>query len=144
MIVKYEPAVFNSLMHFNQAKMLVGDLTESISKLGEVIKKFNLNFAGVALLHKHFDITEDEVLVENEADSTSEVYPKPVADYEEGSLTPYMWKVTETGKLAPLEFTSSKDQKISTRIEEVCSSVQFLKEFSALVKELQVIHFFSN
>lgn len=138
MFAAYQPTTFNSLPHFNIAKKCVDNLSGAIEKLGGVIKKHNLSHAGVALLHKHFDITHDEILVESEADTTSELSPSDIKLHAEGSLTPYMWKVTEDGKFAPVEFTCTVEEKIVNRIKEVQTSDQFLKEFIAMAKELKV------
>lgn len=141
MFAVYNPVAFNELPHFNKAKTRVGDLAESINRLGAVIKKYNLQYAGVALLHKHFDITDEEILVENETDTKSELSPTSTKMYEEGTLNSYMWKVTGNGKFAPLEFTASRDEKIINRIDEIRKNSEFLQEFGSLVRELKMDNF---
>lgn len=62
---------------------------------------------GVTLLHSHFDLDEDEVLVErvNPTMRTLSTSPERVSDDERGRLVPTSWRLDlEGGTPVPLQF----------------------------------------
>ncbi len=127
---------FEQLPHFDEAKLELPSLDEKIQILGEVITKHNIPHAGVALLHKHFDLNDNERLVEmSPTDHVSEI--KASQEYE--SALPYLWRYDDNGWY-PLEFTAMIDDEFMSRTATVISNTAFLEEFATALISLEVFH----
>jgi hypothetical protein len=111
-VQSYDPDVFDRLNLFRTAKTLLSRHKGSISDLGGVIIDHKLhNVFGVSLLHKHFDLHHDEVLVRNIDSARRIAHSGPVSRHVEA--VPYLWKaLRDPGgrlRLAPLEFVRRHD-----------------------------------
>ncbi|TAF50707.1 MAG: glycerol-3-phosphate ABC transporter substrate-binding protein [Oscillatoriales cyanobacterium] len=106
MLTSYKPDVFDTLEHFFTARDLLEQAQDNMTELGAIIRSHGLQKqVGICLLHKHFDLSDNERLVE-EFDGNN-AYVKPTAEY--GDAIPYMWKVEQnqaSGEWVwfPLEF----------------------------------------
>lgn len=104
---KYSPAAFACLNDFESSKQLLLQNQQHIEKLGEVIRTFGFErHLGVCLLHKHFDLASDEVLVERIESKSSIIKPGPLSMKRDA--LPYMWCLANfddnTKRWVPLEF----------------------------------------
>lgn len=73
------PLVHNSLEHGDTVEPLKDDERQCLEELRTVLQKHGkLNRFGVTLLHKHFDLSEDEILVENVDEQTRTQIIKPM------------------------------------------------------------------
>jgi hypothetical protein len=108
----YNPDVFDRLNLFRTAKTLLSRHKGSIGDLGGVIIDHQLHHIfGVSLLHKHFDLHPDEILVRNIDIARRTAHSGPVSRHAEA--VPYLWKaLRDSGgrlRFAPLEFVRSRD-----------------------------------
>lgn len=75
-----------------------------MAEIKEVLKKFGkLDRFGITLLHKHFDLTDDEILVESidEVNRVQVIRPmkKEEADKLDGELLETMWSLQDNSTL---------------------------------------------
>ncbi|WP_293338838.1 glycerol-3-phosphate ABC transporter substrate-binding protein [Microcoleus sp. CAWBG58] len=140
MLTSYKPDVFDSLDHFFTARDLLEQAQDNMTELGAIIRSHGLQKqVGICLLHKHFDLSDNERLVE-EFDGNN-AYVKPTADY--GDAIPYMWKVEQnqaSGELVwfPLEFVRVTEA-VSAAVERsaaVVNNSEFLHEIAGKLSEL--------
>jgi hypothetical protein len=74
---------------------------DCLAEVCEVLKKHGkLERFGVSLLHQHFDLAADEVLVEDNDAQTRVLTIKPVKQEETGHTMETMWKFVD-GKHVP-------------------------------------------
>ncbi len=72
-----------------------GDL-ECMAEVREVLKKHGKRERfGVALLHKHFEMTDGEVLLEDTDDEARELNIKPVQREAAGKSVPTVWMLLD-------------------------------------------------
>lgn len=65
-----------------------------LSEVREVLKKYNKRSRfGVALLHKHFDVKSDEILVEYTNKQERTLTIKPVKRDQAGSIIETIWEI---------------------------------------------------
>ncbi|MEG4799182.1 glycerol-3-phosphate ABC transporter substrate-binding protein [Microcoleus sp. ARI1-B5] len=140
MLTSYKRDVFDSLEHFFTARDLLEQAQDNMTELGAVIRRHGLQKqVGICLLHKHFDLWDNERLVE-EFDGNN-AYVKPTAEYSDA--IPYMWKVEQnqvSGEWVwfPLEFVRVTEA-VSPAVERsaaVVSNSEFLNEIAAKLSEL--------
>jgi hypothetical protein len=111
-VQSYDPNVFDRLNLFRTAKTLLSRHRGTIRELGAVILDHQVhNIFGVSLLHKHFDLHDDEILVRNIDIARRSAHSGPVSRHAEA--VPYIWKaVRDPGgrlRFAPLEFVRKRD-----------------------------------
>lgn len=129
---------FNNLPHYNDAKLFVPSSEALIYQyFYPLIKKHGLSsLVSVCLLHKHFDLNDGEVLLENINSDESAISPQNSSV----SSTPYMWKA-EGNEFVPLEFLEYSPE-LAAKIKRVECAPAFLEEFYQLLIQLKV-HFIS-
>ena len=102
----YDARVFQRLNEFHLARDYLEDKRESLTELGDVICRHGLHQrVGVSLLHKHFEISENELVVREFDRNVS--YIKPWNIDQLSSPVPYLWKAQISNGRAlyyPLEF----------------------------------------
>ncbi len=146
MLTAYTPEVFNGLEEFFSIKEKLEEVKENLTELGQVIRRYDLQKkVGICLLHKHFDLSPNERLVEEFQGNNS--YIKPTTDYEEA--IPYMWKVerdSTSGQWVwfPLEFVRGAEaaQTTAERSEAVLNNHEFMSEIAAKLSELGLTSIF--
>ncbi|KAL2694906.1 hypothetical protein Neosp_001495 [[Neocosmospora] mangrovei] len=96
---------------------------------------------GVALVHRHFNLGDDEILVD--VNGTSTPWQKPSPDDKTGSLRrydrsirPQSWTVDRDGHLMPYEFFLDEDSSGADEMQSVDPA--FLAEFLALLTNLKL------
>ena len=92
---------------------------------------------GVAMLHKHFPLSADEILVEQPCDDKSFVRPVNLSETDVSKLLPYMFKVRETSSgfvLVPLEFAPMELVDNATLVS-LANNTAFINEFGKLIKD---------
>src|SRR5215207_11719033 len=102
----YQSDVFQGLDAFHLAKRSLAKQEQCITLLGDVICDHNMQkHVGVSLLHKHFSISSDEIVVKRFVDNVAYIEPHKI-DIIEDEL-PYIWRVKIDGNMAlyyPTEF----------------------------------------
>lgn len=94
--------MFNNLPLFQDAKKEIAFLKPAISEIGDIICKNNLeNIVGVNLLHRHFSLNTNEILVKTINNNHAEIVP---SDSNE-RCAPYLFKV-EDNCFIPTEYIS--------------------------------------
>tara|TARA_R110000850_G_scaffold277120_1_gene423041 strand:- start:20442 stop:20819 length:378 start_codon:yes stop_codon:yes gene_type:complete len=104
------PLVHNRLKDINAVQRLSSNDTACISEIKSVLKKYqNQNKFGITLLHKHFDISEDEIMVES-------------IDVENRVLTTRPVKLKEAQKTSLVQtvWCFSNDPILNKNCESVC------------------------
>ncbi|MEG4111251.1 MULTISPECIES: glycerol-3-phosphate ABC transporter substrate-binding protein [unclassified Microcoleus] len=146
MLTSYKPDVFDSLEHFFTARDLLEQAQDNMTELGAIIRSYGLQKqVGICLLHKHFDLADNERLVE-EFDGHN-AYVKPTAEY--GDAIPYMWKVEKdraSGNWVwfPLEFVRVSEAVSAAikRSEAVVNNSEFLNEIAGKLSDLGMTDMF--
>ena len=143
----YDAGVFQRLNEFHVARDRLAEYRESLAELGDVICLHGLHpRLGVSLLHKHFDISDDEIVVREFVSNVSYIRPWKVDRLS--SPVPYLWKAEiSDGRAAyyPLEFCDYPDQlKADARydVDLLKASPAFLTAFAILWATLGLIEIF--
>lgn len=125
--------IFNNLPHYNEAKLSVSSSEGLIyQNFSPLIKKYGLSdLVSLCLLHKHFDLKDGEVLLENMNGVESVISPQ-----KSSTCVPYMWKAGRNA-FVPLEFVEYSPE-IAVKVEKVETASAFLQEFFQLLVELKV------
>lgn len=143
MLCSYSVNEFVALPHYQLAKHKVGlsEVKTAIDELGNIIVLHGLESqVGVCLLHKHFDIDNDEILLETAYDNISKLLPVS-RDTVQNDVLAYMWKMNNNKTWSPLEFTYSTQQMRDT-FKKVMKNEIFLQEIGETMLKLQVTHIF--
>jgi hypothetical protein len=141
-LLQYDADIFCRLNQFHDAKELLAEHESSITRLGDVICDYNLErHVGVNLLHKHFEISGDELVLREFIGNVAYMKPAKVGECQD--VIPYLWKLG-TGRFGegyyPLEFVqyaSSNDRAFAcAEVEKVSQSHEFLADMASKLKEL--------
>ena len=145
MLTAYKPEVFDQLDTFETARDRLETTKDNLPTLGDVIRQHGLNQqVGISLLHKHFNLNNDERLVEEFADNHA--YIRPTTDSADS--LPYMWKLEQalSGEWSwvPLEFVRREDADatFSDRVAAVTQNQAFLNDLAAKLSELGMANLF--
>lgn len=96
---------------------------------------------GLAMLHKHFPLGKDEVLVEEPAGEKSLIAPRPASVLETGELLPYMFALEEgeggAFSLAPLEFAPRAIVNAGN-LAALLENTRFINELGSLARSYGV------
>ncbi|CAF2117448.1 unnamed protein product [Rotaria magnacalcarata] len=139
MLCDYDGETFSALHHYNDAKMFVNSdaVKVGIDELGKVITENGLETdVGVCLLHKHFDMSDDEILLEIPLDGASKLSPVNRAALK-SEILPYMWKMNKHSRWTPLEFTLST-KCMQSKLEKVMRNQAFIQEIGNILTRLQI------
>lgn len=145
-MLPYSAASFNSVHDF----MDVYNWTyraDTITALGDVIKLHGMqNDTILQLLHTHFKLDADEVLIEKMDDSETWTYPYPTGELSAAKANPYLLMFTPAGDVIPLEYVASSRYLSSTRmrsrVSRVVNNRGFTAAFVAKLGELGVLDVF--
>lgn len=137
----YDPGVFQGLNDFSVARDYLGHSRDYVTELGDVICHYGLHeVVGVTLLHKHFEIAGDEMVVREFVDNVSYMTPWNVTALLR--VLPYLWKAQVDGGHAdyfPLEFCAYPagiQEEAHRDLERLEGSAGFLAAFAAALDEL--------
>jgi hypothetical protein len=143
----YDVGVFQALNDFPIARDRLAADPESVLTLGDVICHYGLHdVVGVTLLHKHFEIADDELVVREFVDNVSYMTACDVDRLP--ALRPYLWKaeVDDDGAAwFPLEFCAYPDDVRGIAEDELdllAGSTAFLAEFAARLAALDLTEIF--
>ncbi|MDH7911354.1 hypothetical protein [Winogradskyella sp. SYSU M77433] len=94
------PLVHNSLKHEMDIKSINDSDTECLKEIKEVLKKYNsLDRFGITLLHKHFELDKDEILIEavDEENRIQIIKPFKIEEVEkmEGEVIETSWALID-------------------------------------------------
>ncbi len=129
----YEPAVFHDLADFHDSRSDLVRSGDAIAALGSIICKYGFeDIIGVTLLHKHFEIVGDEVIVrrfisDGHASMTPEKATRALA-----RTVPYLWRYSRGGDRTPgwypLEFVEWPEPR--------CAGLELLTYADAMLDEI--------
>jgi hypothetical protein len=129
-MVDYDPAVFDRLPQFREAKASLARHHDQLSHPGEVIVGHGLHETiGVSLLHQHFPLFCNEVLVRRFEDAN---YVTMAPSRPTDRSVPYLWQVQRNGEgwaFVPLEFVEVDDQRAED-VERVTAASSFLQQMA--------------
>jgi hypothetical protein len=144
---RYDPTVFRRLSDFHLARDELEQYRESVAELGDMICVYGLHeCVAVSLLHKHFEISDEEVVVREFVDNVSYMTPWNIRQLS--SALPYLWKaaITDAGVVYhPLEFCDYPDRlEVDARhgLEALSGSSAFLTAFASRLAGLGLIDVF--
>jgi hypothetical protein len=143
---KYNSAVYSSLSDFVTAKKYSYTSLDILLELGKIICKYSLHkHIGLCLLHKHFEIDQDEVLVRKIINNAALTSPQTCP---QSGLISYMWKIGKTCNdnrtvFFPLEFvlktaTEPYFNTINRIQKRLHSNSNFIQEFSRQLYEFNL------
>ena len=146
----YCSTTYDSLLEFQEAKLNSYTSNKKIIQLGNIICEYGLqDKIGLCLLHKHFNINSDEVLLRKVIRNCAVTSP---TSFLKKQLIPYMWKIdgnfdSEHYNLCPLEFVmpnvnSTVIKRIASINKILYSKADFLFEFANKLIELKLTNAF--
>jgi len=103
-LLEYSPQSYNALLDYSKARRFAFD-TDLIAEIGSIFLQHKVNDTfGLCLLHNHFFVQADEVMVEIVFNETSRTDPRNVDFLKSDQARPSMMSLTPAGDLVPLEF----------------------------------------
>jgi hypothetical protein len=137
----YHFDTWSQLPHFETATEEWKKTKDSIEIIGDIIVRHGLyNDVGVVLLHRHFDITENEILVEHVNSTQSVTQPVLIADADPTVIPhSFMFSQHSTFKWAPYEFTAPCVDS-ARKVVNVFSNTEFLAEIQQTLVDLSLVH----
>jgi hypothetical protein len=141
----YDPHVYDGLLRFHSSKRLLKQNYTSINHIGQTFVKHGVHESfGLNLLHKHFDMSDDEFLHRsfNRAGSSATMRPTKVAAFDDA--VPYLWRAVRADgdwRFLPLEFVRRSDVGPGT-VTDLDGQTAFLGEFADRLDELGAIDLF--
>jgi hypothetical protein len=138
----YAPSKFDALPEFEAALEARPLIEQAAAAARELFTAHGLaETCGLAMLHKHFPLKADEVLVEEAVGEKSLIAPRPAATLETGELLPYMFQLEEGAggcfSLAPLEF-APRGIVNASNLTALLENVRFINELGALARKFGV------
>lgn len=136
----YSPVVFANLHDFHIVNKLPTSIEDKLPLLGDVICEYNVEHVlGISLLHKHFNLYEDEILVRSFQNNELTITPKINGEQD---VIPYMWCFSkrlseENCALYPVEFLEPNNVS-ETHIEtaqEVITNKTFLNNIWDILRK---------
>ncbi len=128
----YSPLVFSNLLEFATARSMLDRNKERIGDLLNIIDKYDLHESiGVCLLHKHFNLLGDEILLRA---ATKNGFSVVVAPNTTKDAMPYVLAFSKENKdeensLYPIEFISSGAGSYVDDLDRVTRNEKFLSDF---------------
>lgn len=129
----YEPSFFHSLADFHDSRSELHRSRDTIAALGSIICKYGYqDVVGVTLLHKHFEIEDDEVIVRRfvAADHALMRPEKTIQALDQA--VPYLWGYSLGGDRPPgwypLEFVEWPEAR--------CAGFELLAYADAMLDEI--------
>jgi hypothetical protein len=144
---QYQPRVYSNLPDFHIAENLSEDKKKLLPILGDVICKFNLeDNIGICLLHKHFNLKENEMLVRTFENNSFDIEPK--SNYS-AKVLPYMWAFSQSGldketALYPVEFIEKRSEStdFGLAVKEVQENEQFVEALKTALIQNELTNIF--
>jgi hypothetical protein len=129
----YDYDVFHTLSEFHLAKEKLDVYEKSINLLGDIIYKYHFNdVVAINLLHKHFDISDDEIVVRTFQDKGLAYMQPEKAINSISQCVPYLWTFSVDSKREkgwyPIEFIKWND--------EYCADFELLRYADGFLLEL--------
>ena len=144
----YDVQVFQQLSDFFVARDDLERHRSNITQLGDIICNYDMEqYLAVNLLHKHFEITNDELVVREFVGDTAYMKPGKIEEYN--TVVPYLWKLADGRKgkgFYPLEFIAITDSNWMNQshsiIETINQKEDFLDSLAAKLEELGLVELF--
>jgi hypothetical protein len=143
----YDPNIFHRLDKFRLAKQSLSQHSAEIIELGDLICHFDMqDHVGISLLHKHYSIHEDEIVVRRFVEGVA--YMSPVLIQDVDDVIPYVWKAEVANGHAsyyPLEFCQYPDESREAALTEIALLVGaegFLAELAHRLTQLNLASVF--
>ena len=141
----YDPGVFAGLPKFHEAKTLLKERYNHIGHIGHPFVKHQVQDSfGLNLLHKHFDMSNDELLYRSFNDTETVATMQPMSVMLAEDAVPYLWRATRAGgtwRFVPLEFVRRSDVVRGTPTN-LDGQQEFLSDFADRLAEFGVVDLF--
>lgn len=136
----YSPSAFSELLDFDVVHPKVPQIEAASQEISSIFLKHKMEeFAGMAMLHKHFELSDTEVLVEEVRGCQSVIRPVTL-ETDRTDLLPYMFKLKCQGRgfvLVPTEFAPA-ELVSRANFENLMSNGEFVNDLGHYVASLQV------
>ena len=144
-IEAYHPDVYNQLNVFSTSKALLPEYKQYLPCLGNVLVRNKLHdHFGISLLHKHFDLFDDEILLRSIDSEHNCAHMKP--NRRSDGAIPYLWKPVRGPQgqwlFFPLEYLQPLD-KVYVHRPDLAELSPFLVEIADTLEALNVLDLFS-
>lgn len=144
-IEAYQPDVYNRLNVFSTSRALLPRYKQHLACLGHVIVRHKLHdHIGISLLHKHFDLRNDEILLRHIDREHNCAYMEPAT--RANGATPYLWKPVRSSQgqwqFFPLEYLQPLDKAFVPQ-SYLTGLSPFLVEMAETLEALNVLDLFS-
>lgn len=144
----YSNDVFMELNSFEVSAEKIKEYKPLILELGKIICSHNLqDIVGISLLHKHFDLHSNELLLKDYINNKSLTQPSLMENDQ--NAVPYMWKlhwnsVSGDFSFFPLEFMRPSEKSHIAKIQSdtVLNSNDFLFDFANKILDLELTELF--
>jgi hypothetical protein len=107
-VLEYDSTLFDSLPSFDAAQESLIHFESKLDRFGKVVSRHDGDDrVGLALLHRHFELRADEVLVEEVIPEQRISIGKPRPAVAAGAVTPHLFRATRDGdgyRWHPLEY----------------------------------------
>jgi hypothetical protein len=114
--LQMSPMQWANLEDIDEVERLNPGDYECLAEVREVLKKHGKRDKfGVALLHKHFDLAEGEVLMEKADPKERVLTIKPVKQKKAGTTTETIWKLVDGDNPTACQFCCSPPSMTDTR-----------------------------
>lgn len=133
-LANYSPAIFNALPDLGDSgrEFDARNGNSLVEKIGDLFVKHNMEYIfGLSLLHRHFDIGEEERMVEYRGTSSPW---SACLSMTSPAIRAINWAVADDGTFRPFEFEYSPDDRDSI---EPCNpeNAKFADAFKALLHD---------
>lgn len=129
---EFSPLVYANLHELEVVKNWTNAYSQTISELNKIIQGYGVgDMLGVALLHKHFNLHEDELLVREIEEDGIKISP---FNLQKNPVLPFIWafsksKVNECFGCYPIEFV--RDHPDLRRFDVAANAVATTASFRA-------------
>jgi len=114
---------------------------DTIAALGKVIRKYNMQeHVFLQLLHTHFKLYPNEILIETMLENDTWTYPYHISSSYSDNVSPYLLGFTEIGDVVPLEFVAPSEylskKEMDNRVQIIVGATDFVDAFTTKLAEL--------
>jgi hypothetical protein len=136
----YSPSAFRELLDFDVVRPKVPQIEAASQEISSIFLKHQMEgFAGMAMMHKHFELSDTEMLVEETRGCHSVIRPVTLGT-DRTNLLPYMFKLKCEDHgfvLVPTEFAPA-ELVSRANFDNLMSKGEFVNELGHYVAGLQV------
>lgn len=129
----YSPVAYANLPEIAGVEEAPIRLKDHIDGLGKIILRHGMSpCVGVALLHKHFNLYEDEVLVRTFENNVMTIAPDVPSD----DLIPFVWAFAKTTRAAPFSCMPVEFMRVTDPTRAFCKDAKEVEQNESFLSEM--------